>query len=321
MSILITGAAGFIGFHLSNYLVKKNIKKVVAIDNFNSYYDTKLKKDRQFHLHKNINFIKLDLKNLKKLKNLFKQYRFKKVVHLAAQPGVRYSLINPKAYFDNNLLAFYNLIETSRQFKVKHFIYASSSSVYGNTKKIPLKENFNTNKPISFYATTKKCNELIADSYHLNFNLNSTGLRFFTVYGPYGRPDMSAYKFVNNILKNKKINVFNKGSHARDFTYIDDVVDAIYKVIKSKKNNNHEIYNIGSGNPIPLKTYINKIEKYLGKKSKKKFDKLQKGDVLKTFSDITKIKKEYNFKPKIRLKEGLKNYIKWFKNFYKIDSK
>ena len=291
MSILITGAAGFIGFHLSNYLNKKNIKKIIAVDNFNPYYDIKLKKNRKIHLDKNINFIKLDLKNSKKLKILFKKHRFKKVIHLAAQPGVRYSLINPKAYFDNNLLAFYNLIEASRQFKVKHFIYASSSSVYGNTKKYPLKENFNTNKPISFYATTKKCNELIADSYHLNFNLNCTGLRFFTVYGPYGRPDMSAYKFVNNILKNKKINVFNKGSHSRDFTYIDDVVNAIYKIIKSKKNNNHEIYNIGSGNPISLKTYINEIEKYLGKKSKKKFDKLQKGDVLKTFSDITKIKK------------------------------
>ncbi len=321
MSILITGAAGFIGFHLSNYLTKKNIKKIIAVDNFNPYYDIKLKKNRKIHLDKNINFIKLDLKNSKKLKILFKKHRFKKVIHLAAQPGVRYSLINPKAYFDNNLLAFYNLIEASRQFKVKHFIYASSSSVYGNTKKYPLKENFNTNKPISFYATTKKCNELIADSYHLNFNLNCTGLRFFTVYGPYGRPDMSAYKFVNNILKNKKINVFNKGSHSRDFTYIDDVVNAIYKIIKSKKNNNHEIYNIGSGNPISLKTYINEIEKYLGKKSKKKFDKLQKGDVLKTFSDITKIKKEYNFKPKIKLKVGLKDYIKWFKSFYKIDSK
>ena len=321
MSILITGAAGFIGFHLSNYLNKKNIKKIIAVDNFNPYYDIKLKKNRKIHLDKNINFIKLDLKNSKKLKILFKKHRFKKVIHLAAQPGVRYSLINPKAYFDNNLLAFYNLIEASRQFKVKHFIYASSSSVYGNTKKYPLKENFNTNKPISFYATTKKCNELIADSYHLNFNLNCTGLRFFTVYGPYGRPDMSAYKFVNNILKNKKINVFNKGSHSRDFTYIDDVVNAIYKIIKSKKNNNHEIYNIGSGNPISLKTYINEIEKYLGKKSKKKFDKLQKGDVLKTFSDITKIKKEYNFKPKIKLKVGLKDYIKWFKSFYKIDSK
>ena len=321
MNILVTGAAGFIGYHLCNYLDKKKNYKIVGIDNFNSYYDVKLKINRKKKFNKKITFINLDLKNLNKLKNLFKKYKFKKVVHLAAQPGVRYSLTNPKAYFDNNLLAFYNLIETSRQFKVKHFIYASSSSVYGNIKKYPLKESFNTIKPISFYATTKKCNELIADSYYLNFNLNSTGLRFFTVYGPYGRPDMSAYKFVNNILRNKKINVFNKGSHARDFTYIDDAVDAIYRIIKSKKNTNHEIYNIGSGNPISLKTYINEIEKYLGKKSKKKFDKLQKGDVLKTFSDITKIKKEYNFKPKIKLKDGLKNYIKWFKSFYKIDSK
>ena len=220
-------------------------------------------------------------------------------MHLAAQPGVRYSLINPKAYFDNNLLGFYNIIEISRQFKVKHFIYASSSSVYGNIKKYPLKESFNTNKPISFYATTKKCNELIADSYHLNFDLNSTGLRFFTVYGPYGRPDMSAYKFVNNILRNKKINVFNKGSHARDFTYIDDVVEAIYKIInKSRKNSKHEIYNIGNGNPKSLNNYIFQIEKFLKKKSKKNFVKLQKGDVVKTYSDISKIKRDYKFKTK-----------------------
>tara|TARA_Y100000590_G_C15726931_1_gene1015574 strand:+ start:1432 stop:2397 length:966 start_codon:yes stop_codon:yes gene_type:complete len=321
MSILITGSAGFIGYHLTNYIVSKKIHKIVAIDNLNNYYDVKLKKDRKKLIEKKVIFKILDLLDKKKLYDLFKKYKFEKVVHLAAQPGVRYSLENPSAYFDNNLLGFYNIIEISRQFKVKHFIYASSSSVYGNIKKYPLKESFNTDKPISFYATTKKCNELIAESYHLNFNLNSTGLRFFTVYGPYGRPDMSPYKFVNNILRNKKINVFNKGSHVRDFTYIDDAVDAIYRIIKSKKNNNHEIYNIGSGNPISLKTYINEIEKYLGKKSKKKFDKLQKGDVLKTFSDITKIKKEYNFKPKIKLKDGLKNYIKWFKSFYKIDPK
>lgn len=318
MNILVTGAAGFIGYHLCNYLDKKKNYKIVAIDNFNSYYDVKLKINRKKKFSKKITFVNLDLKNLNKLKNLFKKYKFKKVVHLAAQPGVRYSLINPKAYFDNNLLGFYNIIEISRQFKVKHFIYASSSSVYGNIKKYPLKESFNTNKPISFYATTKKCNELIADSYHLNFDLNSTGLRFFTVYGPYGRPDMSAYKFVNNILRNKKINVFNKGSHARDFTYIDDVVEAIYKIInKSRKNSKHEIYNIGNGNPKSLNNYIFQIEKFLKKKSKKNFVKLQKGDVVKTYSDISKIKRDYKFKPKINLGEGISRYVDWFKNYYK----
>lgn len=318
MNILVTGAAGFIGYHLCNYLDKKKNYKIVAIDNFNSYYDVKLKINRKKKFSKKITFVNLDLKNLNKLKNLFKKYKFKKVVHLAAQPGVRYSLINPKAYFDNNLLGFYNIIEISRQFKVKHFIYASSSSVYGNIKKYPLKESFNTNKPISFYATTKKCNELIADSYHLNFDLNSTGLRFFTVYGPYGRPDMSAYKFVNNILRNKKIDVFNKGSHARDFTYIDDVVEAIYKIInKSRKNSKHEVYNIGNGNPKSLNNYIFQIEKFLKKKSKKNFVKLQKGDVVKTYSDISKIKRDYKFKPKINLGEGISRYVDWFKNYYK----
>ena len=318
MNILVTGAAGFIGYHLCNYLDKKKNYKIVGIDNFNSYYDVKLKINRKKKFNKKITFINLDLKNLNKLKNLFKKYKFKKVVHLAAQPGVRYSLINPKAYFDNNLLGFYNIIEIARQFKVKHFIYASSSSVYGNIKKYPLKESFNTNKPISFYATTKKCNELIADSYHLNFDLNSTGLRFFTVYGPYGRPDMSAYKFVNNILRNKKIDVFNKGSHARDFTYIDDVVEAIYKIInKSRKNSKHEIYNIGNGNPKSLNNYIFQIEKFLKKKSKKNFVKLQKGDVVKTYSDISKIKRDYKFKPKINLGEGISRYVNWFKNYYK----
>ena len=322
MSILITGAAGFIGFHLTNYLANKNIKKIVVLDNFNNYYDVELKKKRKKFISKKVKFVKSDLRNQKKLFELFKKYRFKKVVHLAAQPGVRYSLINPTAYFENNLAAFFNLIECSRLFKVKHFIYASSSSVYGNLKRTPLKEIFNTDSPISFYATTKKCNELMADSFNKNFGLKCTGLRFFTVYGSFGRPDMSLYKFVNLAIKNKKINVFNKGKHSRDFTHIDDVTSGIYKIIKKNDmKKTHEIYNIASGNPKNLKVYISEIEKILKKKIKKRNVKLQKGDVLKTHGDISKIKQKFNYKPKIKLKDGLENYINWFKKFYKVDQK
>jgi UDP-glucuronate 4-epimerase len=317
MNILITGAAGFIGSHLCNYLNKKKIDNIIAVDNLDPYYDVSLKKARIKLINKNVNFINLDLRNKQKLLNLFKKYKFKKVIHLAAQPGVRYSLTNPTTYFENNLLAFYNLIEFSRQFKVKHFIYASSSSVYGNIKKFPLKEEYSTNKPVSFYATTKKCNELIADSYFLNFNLNCTGLRFFTVYGPYGRPDMSLFKFVNAGISNKKINIFNNGKHVRDFTYIEDVVDAIYKIVKNKKKNiSHQIYNIAGGKPNSLKNYILEIEKILKKKIKKKNISLQKGDVIKTHADVTKLKKDYQFKAKHDLKRGLKKYIEWFKEYY-----
>ena len=317
MTILITGAAGFIGSHLCNYLNKKKIDNIIAVDNLDPYYDVNLKKNRIKLINKNVNFINLDLRNKQKLLNLFKKYKFNKVIHLAAQPGVRYSLTNPTTYFENNLLVFFNLIEFSRTFKVKHFIYASSSSVYGNTKKFPLKEEYSTNKPISFYATTKKCNELIADSYFLNFNLNCTGLRFFTVYGPYGRPDMSLFKFVNAGISNKKINIFNNGKHVRDFTYIEDVVDAIYKIVKNKKKKIfHQIYNIAGGKPKSLKNYILEIEKILKKKVKKNNISLQKGDVIKTHADITKLKKDYQFKPKHDLKRGLKKYIEWFKEYY-----
>lgn len=316
MNILVTGAAGFIGYHLCNYLDKKKNYKIVAIDNFNSYYDVKLKINRKKKFSKKITFVNLDLKDLNKLKNLFKKYKFKKVVHLAAQPGVRYSLKNPTAYFENNLVAFYNLIELSRQFKIRHFIYASSSSVYGNLKKYPLKENYNSSNPISFYATTKKCNELIADSYFLNFKLNCTGLRFFTVYGPFGRPDMSLYKFVNSALSNKKISVYNKGNHIRDFTYINDVVHAVYKILKKKGKSSHQIYNIAGGKPNSLKKYISEIEKILGRKIKKKNILLQKGDVFKTHADITKLKKDFKFKSKYNLREGLEEYISWFKEYY-----
>ena len=319
MSILITGSAGFIGYNPCNYLSKMKVKNIVSVDNLSSYYDKSLKIKRIKNLNKNIKFINLDLSDKKKILSLFKRYKFKKIVHLAAQPGVRYSLENPEAYFRDNVVAFFNLIDLSRKHKIEEFIYASSSSVYGNNNKFPLKEAHITN-PISFYATTKKCNELIAESFNINFGLKCTGLRFFTVYGPFGRPDMSLYKFVNSAIKNKKIYVYNNGKHTRDFTYIDDVTEAIYKIIfKKRKEKNHKIYNIASGKPKSLSLYISEIEKILEKNIRKKNIVLQKGDVLKTHADISKIKKEFNYKPKVNLKTGLRNYINWFKKFHKID--
>ena len=318
--ILITGVAGFIGFHLALRLSKMKSYQVFGIDNLNDYYDVNLKKDRLKILKKKIQFFKIDICNTKKLDQLFKKNKFEKVFHLAAQAGVRYSYKNPDAYFKSNLIGFQNIIQFSKKIGVNHFIYASSSSVYGDNVSLPLKEDYKTDKPLSYYAATKKCNEILAESYSNFFNLRCTGIRFFTVYGPYGRPDMSTYKFVNNILKNKKINVFNKGTHARDFTYIDDVIAALYKIINKNKNKNinkHEIYNIGNGNSKPLNNYISQIEKLLKKKSKKKFVKLQKGDVIKTYSDISKVKKDYNFKPKINLEDGISKYIDWFNNYYK----
>lgn len=317
-NILVTGAAGFIGFHMCNHLFKKKNYDIVAVDNFDPYYDTKLKNNRKDNLNKKIKFINLDLKNLRSLELLFKKYNFRTVVHLAAQPGVRYSIENPRAYFENNLSVFFNLIDLSKKFKINHFIYASSSSVYGNLKKFPLKEFYETNNPISFYATTKKCNEMIAESYSKNFNLKCTGLRFFTVYGPFGRPDMSLFKFVNSIFKKQKVEIFNNGNHVRDFTYIDDVTNAVYKILIKKNNKKkHVIYNIAGGKPKTLDNYIHQIENILGKKLKRKNTNLQKGDVLKTHADITKLIKDFNFQPKVGLKQGLTKYIKWFQNYYK----
>jgi UDP-glucuronate 4-epimerase len=318
--ILITGVAGFIGFHLALKLSKMKSYKVFGIDNLNNYYDINLKKNRLNILKNQIQFSKINICNTNKLNHLFKKNKFDIVFHLAAQAGVRYSYKNPDAYFKSNLIGFQNIIQFSKKNGVKHFIYASSSSVYGNNVSLPLKEYHKTDNPVSYYAATKKCNEILAEAYSNFFRLRCTGIRFFTVYGPYGRPDMSAYKFVNNILKNKKINIFNKGTHARDFTYIDDAVEAILKIINKNKNKNiikHEIYNIGNGNSKSLNNYIFQIEKVLKKKSKKNFVKLQKGDVIKTYSDISKIKREYNFKPKINLGEGISKYIDWFKNYYK----
>ena len=311
---LVTGSAGFIGFHLSKKILEKGFK-VIGIDNLNNYYDVQLKKKRNHILKKNKNYIfkKIDIKNYKNLETVFKKYKIFKVIHLAAQAGVRYSLKNPRSYIDNNINGFFNILEISKNYRVKKFVYASTSSIYGLQKKFPLKENFNTDNPIQLYAATKKSNELMATSYSYLYKMDTVGLRFFTVYGPWGRPDMALFKFTKNIIKGKPIEVFNKGKHERDFTYVDDIVDGIIKIVFSKKNKfGSQIFNIGNGKKIKLLKYIQLIEKNLKKKARKKLLPLQKGDVFKTHSDTRLIKKDYNYNPKTSVNHGVKKFIEWY---------
>ena len=320
MKILITGCAGFIGFHLSNYLLKKNIN-LIGIDNINDYYDINLKKNRLKILkaHKNFSFNKFDLINKKKLNLIIKKNRIKIIIHLAAQAGVRYSIKNPNSYFKNNLEVFFNILEVSRLHKINHLMFASTSSVYGENFEYPSKENFNTDKPLSFYAATKKSNEIMAYTYSNIFKLPCTGLRFFTVYGPYGRPDMALFKFTKNIIENKKIELFNNGNHARDFTYIDDVIDGISALIKkpNKKQIPFSIFNIGNGNSKKLKEYIKLIEKNLNLKAKVKKLPLQLADIKKTHSDISNLNLYTGYTPKVSIEVGVRKFIKWYKEYYK----
>ena len=319
MKILITGVCGFIGFHLARSLLKNNKNKIYGIDNMNQYYDIKLKKDRLNLLKKNKNFFfkRIDIANSVNLKKYSNENKFSVIVHLAAQAGVRYSINYPEEYVKSNLVGFFNILELSKIKKIKHLLFASTSSVYGDLKKYPFNENDNTDKPLSFYAATKKSNEIMAHSYSNIHKLPITSMRFFTVYGPMGRPDMALYKFANGIIKNKKINLFNKGNHYRDFTYIDDVVRSIEKLILKppKKNIPFEIYNIGSNQPKSLKYFIALIESILQKKSKKNFLKIQKGDVHKTHADISKLKNKTRIKINTSLEEGIIKYIKWLKKY------
>ncbi len=316
---LITGSAGFIGFHLSRKLLSEGFN-VIGIDNLNNYYDQKIKQDRNKILkkYKNYRFNKIDIKDYKKLDGIFKKKSIHCVVNLAAQAGVRYSLKNPKSYIENNINGFFNILELSKKYKVKKFVYASTSSVYGLQKKFPLKENFNTDNPIQLYAATKKSNELMATSYSHLYKMDTVGLRFFTVYGPWGRPDMALFKFTKNIIKGKPVEVFNKGKHERDFTYVDDIVDGIFNIIINKKSKfGAKIFNIGNGKKVKLIKYIQLIEKNLNRKSKKKFLPLQKGDVIKTHSDTKLIKKHYNYKSKTEVSYGVKKFIEWYISYFK----
>lgn len=323
MNILITGCAGFIGFNLVKSLLQKKNIKILGIDNLNNYYDTKLKYDRLNIIKKlpNFKFKKLDITDEGKLKLFFKNKKFDIVVNLAAQAGVRYSFKNPKVYIDTNVIGFYNLLECCKSFKIKKLLFASSSSVYGEVDKFPLKENFNTDLTNSLYGSTKKINEVMAATYSKLYKINCIGLRFFTVYGPYGRPDMSLYKFTKSINEGKQVQLFNYGNHVRDFTYIDDVVESIKRLIlvknRKKIDKLFDIYNIGSNNPKSLIEYVQTIEKLLGRKAKIVKKPFQKGDIIKTHASVNKLFKKTNYKPSTKMINGIKSYIDWYKSYYK----
>ncbi len=321
MKILITGAAGFIGSNLCIKLVENKKFKIVGIDNLNSYYDVKLKKDRIKEIvknsKKNFNFFKIDITNEKKLLSLFKKYKFNIVINLAAQAGVRYSLKNPRDYVKTNINGFYNVLEFSKKFKIKHLIYASTSSVYGKNDFKKLKETHNTDRPLQLYAATKKSNELMSHAYSHLFDLKTTGLRFFTVYGEWGRPDMALFIFVKNILNRKNIDVFNKGNHFRDFTYVGDVVKSISLLISKKPKKNFNIYNIGNSKPIGLIKFISLIEQKLNKKSIKDYKPIQKGDVFATNSNANNLYNFIKYKPKTKINDGIASFINWFRNYYR----
>jgi UDP-glucuronate 4-epimerase len=324
--VLVTGCAGFIGFHVSQELIKSGKYKVFGIDNLNTYYDKKLKFDRLNILKKSgkkFSFFKIDISKKEQIINNLKKIKYDFIIHLAAQAGVRYSIYNPDQYIKSNLEGFSNIIEGSKLINVKHLIYASSSSVYGSSKRMPLKEIDTTDKPVSLYAATKKSNELMAFTLSNMFKIPTTGLRLFTVYGPFGRPDMSPSLFVNSIKKNKKINVFNHGKHTRDFTYIDDAVSAIMLILKKapSKKNLFKIFNIGSDNPIKLKLFIKIIEDIFNKKFKIKYMPIQKGDVKDTHADISQIKKYTKFKPRVPIREGMRKFIDWHNKYYSTDYK
>ncbi len=320
MRILVTGAAGFIGAHLSKRLIIEG-NHVVGLDNFNDYYDKNLKYSRIKNLISDDGFSceNIDLCNISSLEALFKRENFDVVVNLAAQAGVRYSITNPGAYVNSNLIGFMNILELVRNYQVPHLLYASSSSVYGNSPDIPYSEDQNINKPISLYAATKISNEVLASSYSHLYNFSSTGLRFFTVYGPWGRPDMAYFLFTKNILDNKPINVFASGMLKRDFTFIDDIIDGISLILNKKiTEKRSEIFNIGNNKPILVNDFINIIEKELDKKAKINFLPMQDGDVEQTYANLSKITSYVDFKPKIDITSGISKFCKWYKDYNKI---
>ena len=348
MKILVTGSAGFIGFHLVNALLKQG-HEIIGIDNINDYYDVKLKFGRldaagindkrvaygqvvKSNVDPNYQFIKLDLTNKQALDVLFEQEQFDVVCNLAAQAGVRYSLTNPQAYLDSNIQGFLNILECCRHNKIKHLLYASSSSVYGLNKNMPFSTHNNVDHPISLYAASKKCNELMAHTYSYLFGLPTTGLRFFTVYGPWGRPDMAIYLFTKAIIEGSPIQIFNNGNMKRDFTHVDDIIDGISKLIAqpamanpdwrneapdpSSSSHPYRVFNIGRGKSIKLLDFIDELQSAIGKEAKKVFLPLQSGDVEETWADISDLKAEFGYEPKIDVKVGIPEFVKWYKGFY-----
>ena len=334
MKILVTGSAGFIGFHVSKRLLKEGYH-VVGLDNLNDYYSVQLKEDRLSQLINlpNFKFYKNDLEDLSSMQNMFENEKFDVVINLAAQAGVRYSLENPHAYINSNIVGFTNILECSRHNKIQHLIYASSSSVYGANESLPFSIHDNVDHPMSLYAATKKSNELMAHTYSQLFNLPTTGLRFFTVYGPWGRPDMALFLFTKAVLEGKEIDVFNNGNMLRDFTFIDDIVESIYRLTKQPAKSNSEwtgfspdpgtsyapyrVYNIGNNSPVKLLDFIEAIEKKLNIKAKKNFLPLQAGDVPQTFANVEDLINDIQFKPETNIQDGIDKFIEWYVSYYK----
>lgn len=335
MVILVTGAAGFIGFHLSQRLLARG-DEVIGLDNINDYYDVSIKKDRlaQLQTHSGFRFHKLDLADREGMARLFAEHSFDKVVHLAAQAGVRYSLTNPHAYVDSNLVGFINVLEGCRHSGVHHLVFASSSSVYGANTKMPLSVHDNVDHPISLYAASKKANELMAHTYSHLYDLPTTGLRFFTVYGPWGRPDMALFLFTKAILAGRPIDVFNYGKMKRDFTYIDDIVEGVVRVLDKIPEPNsawsgntpdpgtsyarYKIYNIGNNQPNELMHFIEVLENYLGMKAEKNMLPLQPGDVPETYADVDDLVKDVGFKPNTSIEIGIERFVKWYRSYYQV---
>ena len=353
MKILVTGTAGFIGFHLAQKLLQRG-DTVIGLDNINDYYDVNLKYARLNELgidkneleenklissktYPNHKFIKANLENTQTINKLFETQKFDAVCNLAAQAGVRYSIENPHAYIQSNVVGFMNILEACRNYNVKNLSYASSSSVYGLNKSQPFKTSDHTDHPVSLYAATKKSNEMMAHTYSHLYNISTTGLRFFTVYGPYGRPDMAPMLFADAILNDRSIKVFNHGNMSRDFTYVDDIVDGIIKIIDNpaKISNNYDpnnpdpsmssapyrIYNIGNNSPVQLLDFIETLEETIGINAKKDFLPMQDGDVVSTYADVKDLMRDFGYKPETNLKEGIKHFVEWFKKFYRDKGK
>ncbi len=330
MKILVTGTAGFIGYHLAKKLLELG-NEVIGLDNINDYYDVNLKYARlnelgiqredvkesklvQSSTYPKHKFIKANLEDSNTMNNLFETEKFDAVCNLAAQAGVRYSIENPHAYIQSNVVGFMNILEACRNYNVKNLSYASSSSVYGLNKSQPFKTTDMTDTPVSLYAATKKSNELMAHTYSHLYSIRTTGLRFFTVYGPWGRPDMAPMLFTDAILNDRAIKVFNNGKMSRDFTYIDDIVEGVIKVIDNPSDFN--VYNIGSNSPLPLMTFIETIEKALNKKAEKDFMPMQDGDVVSTYADVSGLIDDFGYKPKTKLVDGINEFVKWYREFY-----
>jgi len=326
---LVTGAAGFIGYHLSKRILE-NGGRVVGIDNMNDYYEVSLKEERLRLLNEvdkdnKFTFIKANLQDKEQIENIFKEYKPSIVVNLAAQAGVRYSIDHPDTYIESNIIGFFNILEACRYYPVEHLLFASSSSVYGGNTKVPFSIDDKVDEPVSLYAATKKSNELMAHAYSKLYQIPATGLRFFTVYGPLGRPDMAMFKFSKKIMNDEPIQIYNNGDMKRDFTYVDDIVTGIMNIMKKAPSDNgkgarYKVYNIGNNHPEDLMNMVTLLEKTLGKEAKKEFLPMQKGDVYQTYADVSELEKDFGFKPSTSLEDGINRFVAWYKDYYKIQN-